>query len=198
MTTPRNFLAAALLMASPLPALAADATPFGGPRIGPVPVEFILFALVLGGVAMLHLHALKIAIGGALTIAVYKLLFSPFKTGAGLGGLGLHLGHEWVMLANLLLLLMGFALLAKHFEDSGVPAVLPRFLPDDWKGGFVLLLHGVRAVELSRQHRRGDDRRRRGAHGVPAAACTSATWRPSSPPPMPAAPAAWSATPPPP
>jgi Na+/H+ antiporter NhaD/arsenite permease-like protein len=50
-----------------------------------------------------------------------------------------HLGHEWVILVNLLGLLMGFALLSKHFEDSKVPAVLPRYLPDDWKGGFVLL-----------------------------------------------------------
>ena len=139
MTTARNFLAAALLLSSPLLALAAEGTPFAGPRIGPVPVEFILFGLVLAGVAMVHLHALKIAIGGAVTIAVYKLLFSPFKTGAGLGGLSLHLGHEVVLLTNLLMLLLGFALLAKHFEDSGVPAVLPRFLPDDWKGCFVLL-----------------------------------------------------------
>ena len=43
-------------------------------------------------------------------------------------------------LANLLGLLLGFALLADHFERSGVPALLPRFLPDDWKGGFCLLL----------------------------------------------------------
>jgi Na+/H+ antiporter NhaD/arsenite permease-like protein len=64
---------------------------------------------------------------------------SPFKTGPGLAGLGLHLGHEVVLLSNLLMLLLGFALLAKHFEDSGVPAVLPRFLPDDWKGCFMLL-----------------------------------------------------------
>ena len=34
----------------------------------------------------------------------------------------------------------GFALLSKHFEASQVPAWLPRFLPDDWKGGFVLLV----------------------------------------------------------
>ena len=95
--------------------------------------------LVLAGVAMLHLHALKIAMGGAVVIALYKLLFSPFKTGAGLAGLSLHLGHEVVLLSNLLMLLLGFALLAKHFEDSGVPAVLPRFLPDDWKGCFMLL-----------------------------------------------------------
>src|SRR5262249_32878383 len=38
------------------------------------------------------------------------------------------------------LLLTGFALLARQFEDSKVPDVLPRFLPDDWKGGFVLLV----------------------------------------------------------
>ena len=44
-----------------------------------------------------------------------------------------------MILTNLLGLLVGFALLSNHFEKSHVPAVLPRFLPDDWKGGFVLL-----------------------------------------------------------
>jgi hypothetical protein len=34
---------------------------------------------------------------------------------------------------------MGFALLADHFESSKVPELLPKFLPHDWKGGFVLL-----------------------------------------------------------
>jgi Na+/H+ antiporter NhaD/arsenite permease-like protein len=140
MRTAKNFLAAALLLTLPALGLAAESQPFSGPRIGPVPVEFVLFGLVLAGVALMHLHALKIAMGGAFTIALYKLLFSPFKTGTGLVGLGLHLGHEAVLLANLLMLLMGFALLAKHFEDSGVPAVLPRVLPDDWKGCFMLLV----------------------------------------------------------
>jgi hypothetical protein len=68
------------------------------------------------------------------------VLWSPFATGAGLPGLGLHLQHEAVILVNLLLLLLGFALLADLFEKSKVPAVLPRYLPDDWKGGFVLLV----------------------------------------------------------
>jgi Na+/H+ antiporter NhaD/arsenite permease-like protein len=111
-----------------------------GPTLGPVPLEFIFFALVLAGVAMFHLHALKIAVGGAVGIAVYKILVSPFKSGAGLAGFAVHLGHEWVVLVNLLLLLLGFALLAKHFEESQVPALLPAVLPDDWKGCFVLLL----------------------------------------------------------
>jgi hypothetical protein len=35
---------------------------------------------------------------------------------------------------------MGFALLSRHFEKSHVPVVLPRFLPHDWKGGFLLLV----------------------------------------------------------
>lgn len=122
------------------PWAAASSTPHAGPMLGPVPLEFIFFALVLAGVAMAHLHALKIAVGGALGIALYKVLFSPFAAGAGAAGLVGHLGHEWVVLVNLLLLLLGFALLAKHFEDSEVPAVLPAVLPDDWKGCFVLLL----------------------------------------------------------
>ena len=122
------------------PDAAAAATAYSGPTLGPVPLEFIFFAAVLAGVAMAHLHALKIAVGGALVIALYKVVFSPFHAGAGALGLLGHLGHEWVVLANLLLLLLGFALLAKHFEDSDVPAVLPAVLPDDWKGCFVLLL----------------------------------------------------------
>jgi hypothetical protein len=36
-------------------------------------------------------------------------------------------------------LLSAFALLARHFEKSRVPLALPKFLPHDWKGGFILL-----------------------------------------------------------
>lgn len=104
-----------------------------------MPLEFLLFAGVLAGVALFHAQTLQIALGGAITIALYKILFSPFKLGPGIAGFVAHLGHEWVILINLLLLLLGFALLADLFEKSQVPAVLPRFLPDDWKGCFVLL-----------------------------------------------------------
>jgi Na+/H+ antiporter NhaD/arsenite permease-like protein len=48
--------------------------------------------------------------------------------------------HEWVILANLFLLLMGFALLSRHFEESKLPDVVPAILPDDWKGAFLLLV----------------------------------------------------------
>lgn len=120
-------------------AMAAAEGSFAGPRLGPIPIEFLMFAAVLLGVAMFHHYTLRIAVGGALLISLYKIVASPFKVGAGVAGFAAHLGHEWVVLVNLLLLLLGFALLADLFEKSEVPAVLPRFLPDDWKGCFVLL-----------------------------------------------------------
>ncbi|MEI6721194.1 MAG: citrate transporter, partial [Betaproteobacteria bacterium] len=105
-----------------------------------VPVDFILFALTLAGVALFHHHTLGVALTGLVVITLYKLGFTGFKAGPGLAGLGTHLVHEWVILSNLLCLLLGFALLSNHFEESRIPAILPRFLPDDWKGGFVLLV----------------------------------------------------------
>jgi Na+/H+ antiporter NhaD/arsenite permease-like protein len=43
------------------------------------------------------------------------------------------------VLANLFLLLTGFALLSRHFEESRVPDELPVILPDNWTGAFALL-----------------------------------------------------------
>ncbi len=133
---PAAALAAALL-ALPGVTCAADSAL---PAVGPVPVDFLLFALTLLGVALFHSRTLEVAVTGLVVIVIWKLLFSPFAHGAGLAGLAAHIGHEWVLLANLLGLLLGFALLSKHFEDSRVPAWLPKLLPDDWKGAFVLLV----------------------------------------------------------
>jgi Na+/H+ antiporter NhaD/arsenite permease-like protein len=105
-----------------------------------VPMDFVLFGLTLAGVALFHRHVLWVALIGLAVITLYKLGFTGFKTGAGLPGLGRHLLHEWVILTNLLGLLLGFALLSNHFEESKIPAVLPHFLPDGWKGAFVLLV----------------------------------------------------------
>lgn len=120
--------------------MAAPAMAGEGPSVAGIPVDFILFALVLLGVALFHDHTLKVGLTGVVAITAYKLAFTGFKTGDGLAGLAGHFAHEWVTLANLLCLLMGFALLARHFEKSRVPVILPRFLPDDWKGGFLLLV----------------------------------------------------------
>jgi len=109
-------------------------------EIAGIPLEFLLFAATLAGVALYHHHTLRVALTGLAAITLYKVLVAGFKTGPGLSGLAGHLGHEWVTLANLLCLLLGFALLSNHFEESRIPAVLPRFLPDGWMGGFVLLV----------------------------------------------------------
>ncbi len=110
-----------------------------GPAIAGIPIEFILFALTLLGVALFHHQTFYVALTGVLAVSLYKITITGFKTGDGLTGFVAHLGHEWVTLANLFCLLMGFAVLARHFEKSHVPVILPRYLPDDWKGGFVLL-----------------------------------------------------------
>jgi Na+/H+ antiporter NhaD/arsenite permease-like protein len=104
-----------------------------------IPIDFVLFGLTLLGIALFHRHTLPIAIAGLAVITVYKLIFTGFKDGAGLTGLGLHFTHEFSLLANLFLLLMGFALLSRHFEESAIPDAMPALLPDDWKGGVVLL-----------------------------------------------------------
>ena len=125
-------LAVGCLLAAP--AYAAEA-----PEVFGIPVEFILFAATLLGVALFHRQVLKVALTGLLVIALYKIVVTGFKTGDGLAGFADHMAHEWVLLVNLLCLLVGFALLARHFEDSGVPEVLPRLLPEGWLGPFVLL-----------------------------------------------------------
>ncbi len=105
-----------------------------------IPIDFILFAVTLLGVALFHNHTLRVALAGLAAISLYKILFTGFKTGVGLIGFAGHLGHEWVTLANLFLLLMGFALLSRHFEQSELPSLMPNYLPDDWKGAFMLLV----------------------------------------------------------
>ncbi|GAB1412612.1 hypothetical protein MASR1M97_13480 [Candidatus Desulfobacillus denitrificans] len=128
------------LAAGALFAFAAAAHAAEGPAVAGIPVDFILFAATLLGVALFHHHVLKVALTGLAVISVYKILFTGFKFGAGLAGFGAHMGHEAVLLINLFFLLVGFALLARHFEDSGVPEVLPKLLPEGWLGPFVLLV----------------------------------------------------------
>jgi Na+/H+ antiporter NhaD/arsenite permease-like protein len=125
------------LLFSLLPAAAAVGDPV---VVLGVPVDFILFGLTLLGVALFHHRTFEVALWGLFFIVLYKVAFTGFKFGNGLGGLALHLQHEWVILTNLFLLLMGFALLSRHFEKSRIPDEMPAFLPNDWKGGFVLLV----------------------------------------------------------
>jgi len=121
-------------MATLLPSLAwASGGTSDGPRLAGIPLEFFLFAATLIGVALFHHHTLKVALTGLASVLIFKLGLTSFDIVG-------HMTHEWVVLVNLFGLLVGFSLLANHFEESGVPGVLPKFLPDDWKGGFVLLI----------------------------------------------------------
>jgi len=126
-----------------LPGLAAAASGSAaapaGPEVFGVPVDFVLFGLVLIGVALFHHRTLQVAASGLAVISLYKVMFTGFAQGPGVAGLAAHVLHEWVGVVNLFCLLVGFALLADHFERSEVPQALPRFLPDDWKGAFALL-----------------------------------------------------------
>jgi Na+/H+ antiporter NhaD/arsenite permease-like protein len=104
-----------------------------------VPVEFYIFGLTLLGVALFHHRTLTVALCGLATTVVYKLVFSGFAHGTGFAGLMAHASHEAVILTNLMLLLLGFALLANQFERSNLPEAMPRVLPDGWLGGLTLL-----------------------------------------------------------
>lgn len=105
-----------------------------------IPIEFILFGATLLGVAIFHHHTLRVALTGLAGITAYKWLVTGFHSGSGWEGFSAHLQGEWVILCNLFLLLVGFALLARHFEKSRIPAALPRILPHDWKGALWLLV----------------------------------------------------------
>ena len=103
------------------------------------PVEFYLFGLTLLGVAVFHNRTLEVALLGLAAILIYQGVWGAFPTGRGLGALGVHALHEWVILANILLLLVGFELLSNQFEQSGLPDHMPGLLPDNWTGGLALL-----------------------------------------------------------
>lgn len=120
------------------------------PSLGPLRFEFIIFGLILLGVALFHKQTFRVAITGLTVLLAFKLIFDPgfhlpehlFGTtpfGDQLMDKGLRQG-EWGIILNLLGLLLGFAILSKIFEESRVPDMLPKFLPGDWKGPFILLI----------------------------------------------------------
>ncbi len=120
------------------------------PSAGPIRFEFILFALVLAGVALFHKHTFTVAVSGLIVILAFKLIFDPgFHFAEHMFGKTPfleqlldkeHREGEWGIMLNLLGLLLGFAILSKVFEESRVPDILPKYLPDDWKGPLLLLL----------------------------------------------------------
>jgi Na+/H+ antiporter NhaD/arsenite permease-like protein len=123
-----------------LPVFTFAAVPSAIPLVFGIRLEFIIFALTLIGVAVFHHKTMFVALGGLAALLILKYLFLPeFSFIEHLTGTADKEG-EWRILLNLAGLLFGFGILAKIFEESGVPDKLPDVLPDDWKGGFVLLI----------------------------------------------------------
>jgi Na+/H+ antiporter NhaD/arsenite permease-like protein len=102
-------------------------------------VEFILFGMTLIGVAVFHHKTMYVALIGLAAVLLFKYIFTDFSLVKHVIGNAQTEG-EWRILVNLMGLLFGFAILAELFRESKIPDVLPKFLPDDWKGGFVLLI----------------------------------------------------------
>jgi Na+/H+ antiporter NhaD/arsenite permease-like protein len=94
---------------------------------------FGLFAATLLGIARFHKHALRIALAGLACVLLTRLTLTEFDPLA-------HLGHEWRILVNLAGLLLGFAVLANHFERSKLPERLTETLPPGRLGAFLLLV----------------------------------------------------------
>lgn len=113
-------------------------------------IEFVLFALILLGVALFHKKAFYFSVVGFLVILAYKLIFDPaFNIAVHFFGSVNFLEQladpdirvgEWGIILNLFGLLLGFSILSKVFEESGVPAIIPRILPNTWVGPLILLV----------------------------------------------------------
>jgi Na+/H+ antiporter NhaD/arsenite permease-like protein len=110
------------------------------PAIMGIRLEFILFALTLIGVAVFHHKTMYVALIGLAAILIAKYAFTDFSLAGHILGNAVRPEGEWRILLNLLGLLFGFAILAEIFKESRFPDILPNYLPDDWKGGLMLLL----------------------------------------------------------
>ncbi len=120
------------------------------PMVGPIRFEFIIFGLILLCVALFHKQTFWVAVTGLAVLLTFKFIFDPaFHLGEHMFGttpFGEQIMNkelrqgEWGIILNLLGLLLGFAVLSKIFEQSRVPEILPKYLPDDWKGPFLLLI----------------------------------------------------------
>jgi hypothetical protein len=120
------------------------------PSLGPIRVEFIIFGLILLGVALFHKKTFLVALTGLTILLAFKFIFDPhFHLFEHIFGdipffeqfLDKEVRQgEWGIIVNLSGLLLGFAVLSRIFEESRIPDILPRYLPDDWKGPFLLLV----------------------------------------------------------
>lgn len=102
-------------------------------QIAGIDVEFIIFGLILLTITLFHKKILPTALTGLVSLILYKILVKDYPMME-------HLSEEKMILINLFGLLLGFTILAKHFADSGIPGLLPKWLPNNWTGPLFLLI----------------------------------------------------------
>jgi Na+/H+ antiporter NhaD/arsenite permease-like protein len=103
------------------------------PTLFGVPVAFLRLGATLVSVLILHHRSLQLALGGLILIVVVRFGFTDLDVRT-------LLREEWSKVVNLFALLVGFPLLADHFERSNATALLPRYLPRGAWGCFALLV----------------------------------------------------------
>ena len=131
-----------------------------------IPVEFLLFGLTLAGVALFHHRTLQVALSGLAAIVLYKVAVSGFDTGPGRGraagasrprvGDPRQPGRPAPGLRH------PVEALREESRAAGAAAVPAGRL----ERGLRAPGDRLRALGVSRQHRRGDDRRGAGAHAL--------------------------------
>lgn len=99
---------------------------------------WVPFACTIAGISIFHKRSHAIALSGFCIISILRF-FIGFDNTTGIEGMSRHLAHEWSGVSNIFLLIIGFTIVAQYFERSNVPIMIPKILPDDWKGGFCLL-----------------------------------------------------------
>ena len=128
-----------------------------------IPVDFMLFALTLLGVALFHHHTLHVALTGLAAITAVQARLHRLQDGSGRRRTGdapaARMGDPRQPArpaARLRAALAAF----REKQDSGGAAALPA---GRLEGRLRPAGDGVRAVVVPRQHRRGADRRHDGA-----------------------------------
>ena len=128
-----------------------------------------LFGLTLAGVAVVRpSHTFGRARQGSTAIVGLSAVLHAFPEGPGLRGIGGTSGqHEWVIVANLACLLLGFAILSRHFEEEPHPVGAAETVAGRLEGLFraARRLSFVLSSFLDNIAGR-DDRRRDGAHAL--------------------------------
>ncbi|HLA35275.1 MAG TPA: citrate transporter [Rhodocyclaceae bacterium] len=105
-----------------------------------LPIDFLLFSLMLLGIVLFSKYSLSVALSGFAAITLHRIFADGVNGGMGLSGWIEHVGSIWVTSANLLGLLTGCAVLTRHVEKSRLPLKLLPHLPQDWKAGPILLM----------------------------------------------------------